>query len=216
MAIPSDLIISSSLEAPNRPAGAAERWTRLSQVDARACKRIEIDQSDFREFHAAIAAHSRSRRRLRTMTADFPVPSWDKRVKWPDSGKMRREGAKLWSQLEMRAGKVALPPHAPSLRAQRSNPVCRRGGILDCFAALAMTMWREGAPHSLLWTHRYSAVHCRAATRARQGPRRVSSPFTTSGAIASHALEANCRRQVTITTVAVVTNNTQGLTNQPR
>jgi hypothetical protein len=68
------LVISSSLEAPNRPAGAAERWTRLSQVDARACKRIEIDQSDFREFHAAIAAHSRSRRRLRTMTADFPVP----------------------------------------------------------------------------------------------------------------------------------------------
>jgi hypothetical protein len=28
---------------------------------------------------------------------------------------------------------------APSLRAQRSNPVCHRGGILDCFAALAMT-----------------------------------------------------------------------------
>src|SRR5207247_4074 len=29
---------------------------------------------------------------------------------------------------------------SPSLRAQRSNPVCRRRGILDCFAALAKTM----------------------------------------------------------------------------
>ena len=38
----------------------------------------------------------------------------------------------------------------PSLRAQRSNPVCRRGAILDCFAALAMTMWRECASHFAL------------------------------------------------------------------
>ena len=30
-------------------------------------------------------------------------------------------------------------PLAPSLRAQRGNPDCFRGGILDCFAALAMT-----------------------------------------------------------------------------
>ena len=42
------------------------------------------------------------------------------------------------------------------------------------------------------------------------------SSATTSGAIASHALDANWRRQVTITTAAVVTNSTQGLTNQPR
>src|SRR5690349_6594137 len=28
---------------------------------------------------------------------------------------------------------------ASSLRAQRRNPECSRGGILDCFAALAMT-----------------------------------------------------------------------------
>ncbi len=34
--------------------------------------------------------------------------------------------------------------------------------------------------------------------------------------IARQAAEANCRRQVTITTAAVVTNKTQGLTNQPR
>ena len=33
-------------------------------------------------------------------------------------------------------------PLAPSLRAQRSNPESFRGGSLDCFAALAMTMWR--------------------------------------------------------------------------
>ncbi|TFV50854.1 hypothetical protein E4K65_01765 [Bradyrhizobium niftali] len=30
-----------------------------------------------------------------------------------------------------------------SLRAQRSNPESLRGPILDCFAALAMTMWIE-------------------------------------------------------------------------
>ena len=30
--------------------------------------------------------------------------------------------------------------HTPSLRAQRSNPDCLRGTILDCFAALAMTL----------------------------------------------------------------------------
>lgn len=63
--------LPGSAKPPGRRGGA---MTRLSQVDARVCKRIEIDQSDFREFHAAIAAHSRSRRRLRTMTADFPVP----------------------------------------------------------------------------------------------------------------------------------------------
>nr|AWM00426.1 hypothetical protein CIT40_10540 [Bradyrhizobium amphicarpaeae] len=33
----------------------------------------------------------------------------------------------------------------PSLRAQRSNPESLRGKTLDCFAALAMTMWIESA-----------------------------------------------------------------------
>jgi hypothetical protein len=32
-----------------------------------------------------------------------------------------------------------------SLRAKRSNPESFRGGILDCFAALAMTAWRQRA-----------------------------------------------------------------------
>ncbi|TFV47285.1 hypothetical protein E4K65_16465 [Bradyrhizobium niftali] len=36
----------------------------------------------------------------------------------------------------------------PSLRAQRSNPESFRGGILDCFATLAMTC-REG---TFQWT----------------------------------------------------------------
>ncbi|MDD1520306.1 hypothetical protein DCG74_08715 [Bradyrhizobium sp. WBAH42] len=31
----------------------------------------------------------------------------------------------------------------PSLRAQRSNPDCLHGKILDCFAALAMTTERD-------------------------------------------------------------------------
>ncbi len=34
------------------------------------------------------------------------------------------------------------PALSPSLRAQRSNPVCLRGKTLDCFAALAMTEQR--------------------------------------------------------------------------
>jgi hypothetical protein len=34
--------------------------------------------------------------------------------------------------------------------------------------------------------------------------------------MARQAFEANCLRQVTITTAAVVANKTQGLTNQPR
>ena len=37
---------------------------------------------------------------------------------------------------------------APSLRAQRSNPDCHRGGILDCFAALAMTVYEAAASFS--------------------------------------------------------------------
>ena len=50
--------------------------------------------------------------------------------------------------MEGRTGE-ATPTHlAPSLRAQRSNPDCRCGKILDCFAALAMTSHprREKAP----------------------------------------------------------------------
>ncbi|UUO34494.1 hypothetical protein DCM75_03955 [Bradyrhizobium sp. WBOS02] len=37
-----------------------------------------------------------------------------------------------------------MSPH-PSLRAQRSNPDCLRGKILDCFAALAMTAFEVAA-----------------------------------------------------------------------
>ena len=36
---------------------------------------------------------------------------------------------------------------APSLRAQRSNPESLRGKTLDCFTALAMTIWRARAPY---------------------------------------------------------------------
>src|SRR3954447_14115841 len=81
------------------------------------------------------------------------------------SGEISREDAKLCLH-RMRAGRVPLPPHPPSLRAQRSKPVCRRGGILDCFATLAMTMWRERTPDSTLVprTQRSvpSTVRCRA------------------------------------------------------
>ncbi|MBW5434375.1 hypothetical protein FXB41_06170 [Bradyrhizobium canariense] len=35
-----------------------------------------------------------------------------------------------------------------SLRAQRSNPDCLCGKILDCFAALAMTRLKPCPPHA--------------------------------------------------------------------
>ncbi|RXG94238.1 hypothetical protein EAS62_17275 [Bradyrhizobium zhanjiangense] len=40
----------------------------------------------------------------------------------------------------------ALLPQTRSLRAQRSNPDCHRGGILDCFVARAPR--NDGAPAS--------------------------------------------------------------------
>ncbi|MET4352608.1 hypothetical protein ABIC08_002541 [Bradyrhizobium sp. RT9b] len=82
---------------------------------------------------------------------------------------------------------------------------CHREKILECFAVLAVTVWRKRVP---------------PFARAQQMPQeprfRVSAPSISSGAIAAQALDANCLRQVTITTAAVVTNSTQGLTNQPR
>src|ERR1700750_2235743 len=54
---------------------------------------------------------------------------------------------------------------APSWRAQPRNPESSREGILDCFAALAMTISRERGPHSALVprTQRSAlAVRCRA------------------------------------------------------
>jgi hypothetical protein len=46
--------------------------------------------------------------------------------------------------------RTAMSPLAPSLRAQRNNPEFFRGGILDCFAALAMTIVEGACPHSWL------------------------------------------------------------------
>jgi len=79
----------------------------------------------------------------------FPVPSWI--WGWSNQAKLGRNaprGCEAASAIQMQAGRANLLPLAPSLRAQRSNPVCRRGAILDCFAALAMTLGRECAPHS--------------------------------------------------------------------
>ncbi|MGY4297533.1 hypothetical protein ACVWXN_005628 [Bradyrhizobium sp. i1.4.4] len=49
-----------------------------------------------------------------------------------------------WHRCEAEAALL----HSPSLRGAKrlSNPDCLRGDSLDCFAALAMTMWRECAP----------------------------------------------------------------------
>jgi hypothetical protein len=50
----------------------------------------------------------------------------------------------------------------------------------------------------------------------RIAPRAASAAVLAQRSIARQALEANCRRQVTITTIAVVTSRTHGLMNQPR
>ena len=50
------------------------------------------------------------------------------------AGGRPRAGERAWAR-----------PAAPSSRAQRSNPASFRGGGLDCFAALAMTSWRQRA-----------------------------------------------------------------------
>src|SRR6266702_2584329 len=56
---------------------------------------------------------------------------------------MRREPTK--GCLRVESWRLASAHLAPSLRAQRSNPESLRGKILDCFAALAMTMLRQRA-----------------------------------------------------------------------
>jgi len=82
------------------------------------------------------------------------------------SGELRREDEKVCLQVEMRTGCAMSSPVTPSLRAQRSNPESHCGTTLDCFAALAMTMWGERAPNSALVprTQRSasSTVRCRA------------------------------------------------------
>src|SRR5579864_3564746 len=45
--------------------------------------------------------------------------------------------------MRMQTGEATPMHHAPSLRAQRSNPDWYRGKTLDCFAALAMTSLRH-------------------------------------------------------------------------
>jgi len=52
--------------------------------------------------------------------------------------KPQRTGFPAFAGNDSGAGRTKPPPHTPSLRAQRSNPASYRGGILDCFAALAM------------------------------------------------------------------------------
>src|SRR5438309_2896765 len=64
----------------------------------------------------------------------------------PDALVLRLCSAPLSSGASTRAN-VAHPLSTSSLRAQRSNPESFRGGRLDCFAALAMTMRMECTPH---------------------------------------------------------------------
>ena len=77
------------------------------------------------------------------------------------SGEMRRERAKVCLPLGMRIEARRCQPLTPSLRAQRSNPVCRRGKMLDCFAAFAMTMLKQ--------LRADTAISCRRTPR-RAGP----------------------------------------------
>src|SRR3954463_11941502 len=59
------------------------------------------------------------------------------------SGKTSRETAKVCLRSGMRMDARPCHPQTPSLRAERRNPVYRRGKILECFAALAMTRMME-------------------------------------------------------------------------
>ena len=57
----------------------------------------------------------------------------------------RRTGFPAFAGNDSCTWRTTSMPHTPSLRAQRSNPDCHRGKILDCFAVLAKTVWRECA-----------------------------------------------------------------------
>ncbi|QOZ06260.1 hypothetical protein XH96_01075 [Bradyrhizobium sp. CCBAU 51765] len=77
-----------------------------------------------------------------------------------------------------RSGGVRPPALSTSLRARRCNPESLRGKILDCFAALAMTVWMQTrATHSLSSprTARTSASAGATARpwRAASSPRRA-------------------------------------------
>ncbi|MEY9753166.1 hypothetical protein ABIE73_000561 [Bradyrhizobium yuanmingense] len=94
-----------------------------------------------------------------------------------------------------------------------------------CEASSGSTMrCRAGAHASEQSVWRWVPALRRNASRVAACPGHVaqcprfipSPPSTAPGAIAAQALDANWRRQVTTTTAAVVTNSTQGLTNQPR
>src|SRR6266702_4307550 len=61
----------------------------------------------------------------------------------PPGGLTRRAKQEHDAIIALGVGGLRTTPQAPSLRPQRSNPDCRRGKILDCFAPLAMTTWRQ-------------------------------------------------------------------------
>ena len=75
-------------------------------------------------------------------------------------GRNKPRGCEGVSAMKTRAKGAVLMPLTPSLRAQRSNPESFRGGILDCFAALAMTA--EGLA-------RQTQVSCPGRCAARSG-----------------------------------------------
>jgi hypothetical protein len=76
----------------------------------------------------------------------FPAPSSFSTVQQEqNSGDMRREKASACLLFEMRAVE-RWPATRSSLRAQPSNPESFRVGMLDCLAALAMTVLIELAP----------------------------------------------------------------------
>src|SRR3954453_5109198 len=65
------------------------------------------------------------------------------------SGETSCEDAKVCLQVRCESKRDALAC-TPSLRAQRSNPVCRRGKILDFFTALATTLLMQRRAKALV------------------------------------------------------------------
>ncbi len=124
--------------------------------------------SDWRHLYAAVrfsCATFRAADRgceVSTRSSLRPLGQEGGKIK-QSSGERSREDAKACLRFEMRTGRAKSSLHTPSLRAQRSNPESFRGGILDCFAALAMTVGSSSPPAG---TARCSASGTRERGRA--------------------------------------------------
>ena len=101
----------------------------------------------------------------------FPAPSFSGgETSKQSSGEMSRENVKACLRVRYESKERCPPTHTPSLRAQRSNPESFRGGILDCFAALAMTPLMPLRANTQLSCPGRSAASLRRKVLQSRGP----------------------------------------------